>query len=135
MIDVTAPVGLLPADRHAELTRRLLTAERAPRADAYTYNTGAFVHELPTSAVATAAESAADVVRVEVLTPPGALSRDGQRELVAAATDIVTDVAGRPELRQRVWVLLSEAAEGGWGIGGVALGREEFAAARAGAGL
>jgi hypothetical protein len=31
------------------------------------------------------------------------------------------------ELRE-VWVLLTEAAEGGWGIAGTAFGGEEFAA-------
>jgi hypothetical protein len=28
----------------------------------------------------------------------------------------------------RTWVLLTEAAEGGWGIAGAAFGRDEFAA-------
>ncbi len=33
----------------------------------------------------------------------------------------------------RTWVLLTEAAEGGWGVAGVALGRDEFTAPRASA--
>jgi phenylpyruvate tautomerase PptA (4-oxalocrotonate tautomerase family) len=78
--------------------------------------------------VHTAATDRAPVVRIEVLTPPGALNREGQRQLVADATRIVADIAGDATLAGRTWVLLKEAAEGGWGIGGTAFGREEFAA-------
>ncbi len=58
----------------------------------------------------------------------GGLSRDGQRQLVAEATQIVARIAGDPSQASRTWVLLTEAAEGGWGIAGTAFGREEFAA-------
>jgi phenylpyruvate tautomerase PptA (4-oxalocrotonate tautomerase family) len=67
-------------------------------------------------------------VRIQVLTPPGALNRTGQRSFVADATAIVARIAGDPTQTTRTWVLLAEAAEGGWGIGGTAFGREEFAA-------
>jgi len=40
----------------------------------------------------------------------------------------VARIAGDPSQAARTWVLLSEAAEGGWGIAGTAFGREEFAA-------
>ncbi|WP_148616524.1 tautomerase family protein [Nocardioides rubriscoriae] len=136
MIDVTAPAGLLPAATHDTLRRRLgealLRAERAPLAPPFTDHTGVFLHELPPAAVGTAGEPAATVVRVQVTTPPGALDRDGQRELVSAATTAVADAVGDPAQAGRTWVLLTEAAEGGWGVGGVALGHAEFAALRAG---
>ena len=79
-------------------------------------------------AVGTAGGAGARTVRVQVLTPPGALTREGQRSLVAEATRIVADVSGDPSQPARTWVLLTEAAEGGWGIAGTAFGREEFAA-------
>jgi phenylpyruvate tautomerase PptA (4-oxalocrotonate tautomerase family) len=63
-----------------------------------------------------------------VLTPPGALNRASQRSFVADATAIVARIAGDPTQATRTWVLLTEAAEGGWGIAGTAFGREEFAA-------
>ena len=44
------------------------------------------------------------------------------------ATEIVTRISGDPTLAARTWVLLTEAAEGGWGLFGTAFGREEFAA-------
>jgi phenylpyruvate tautomerase PptA (4-oxalocrotonate tautomerase family) len=65
---------------------------------------------------------------VQVITPPGALNRDGQRQLTREATDIVAKIAGDPGLTARTWVILSEAAEGGWGLAGTAFGVEEFTA-------
>jgi hypothetical protein len=37
-------------------------------------------------------------------------------------------ISGDPTQAGRTWVLLTEAAEGGWGLAGTAFGREEFAA-------
>ncbi|MFG2036553.1 4-oxalocrotonate tautomerase family protein [Dactylosporangium sp. NPDC048998] len=133
MIDVYAPADLFPAgaDRElaARLTAALLHAEGvAEPGPAHTNNTGAYVHRMPPEAVHTAATGAARTVRVQVLTPPGVLSREGQKELVAEATRIVTELSGDPTQAGRTWVLLTEAAEGGWGIAGTAYGRAEFAA-------
>jgi phenylpyruvate tautomerase PptA (4-oxalocrotonate tautomerase family) len=134
MIDVSLPADLLPAGADAalaeELAAALLRAEGAPLAEPYLSNTGVYVHRLEPTAVHTAAGAGARTVRVEVLTPPGALTRDGQRELVRAATRIVAEHVGDPSQAERTWVLLREAAEGGWGALGVALGAEEFAALR-----
>ena len=44
------------------------------------------------------------------------------------ATQIVSRISGDASQASRTWVLLTEAAEGGWGIAGTAFGREEFAA-------
>jgi phenylpyruvate tautomerase PptA (4-oxalocrotonate tautomerase family) len=40
---------------------------------------------------------------------------------------IVTRVSGDQTQGSRTWVLLTEAAEGGWGLAGTAFGRQEFA--------
>ena len=108
----------------------MLTAEGAPLVSPYLESTGVFLHE-PAS-VGTGAGADAALVRIHVTTPPGALDRQGQRDLVRAATDAVVAAVGDPAQAARTWVLLAEAAEGGWGISGFALGREEFAALRAG---
>ena len=133
MIDVYAPADLFPAgadrDLAAELTSALLRAEGVINpGPTHTNNTGAYIHRLPPSAVNTAAQGNARTVRVQVLTPPGVLSREGQKQLVADVTQIVGRIAGDPSQGGRTWVLLTEAAEGGWGIAGTAFGREEFAA-------
>jgi phenylpyruvate tautomerase PptA (4-oxalocrotonate tautomerase family) len=51
-----------------------------------------------------------------------------QRQITREATDIVARVAGEPSLATPTWVILSEAAEGGWGLAGTAFGIEEFTA-------
>ena len=81
----------------------------------------------------TAAEPLARAVRIQIITPPGALTRDAQKQLVKDATGILADICGDPSLAKRTWVVLTEAAEGGWGIGGTAFGREEFTALAAAA--
>jgi phenylpyruvate tautomerase PptA (4-oxalocrotonate tautomerase family) len=133
MIDVYAPADLFPGDADAklgdELTHAVLRAEGvATPGPFHLDNTAAFIHRLPGPALCTASTPAARAVRVQVITPPHALDREGQRQLVREATEIVTKAAGAGDEAVRVWVILSEAAEGGWGLAGTAFGAEEFGA-------
>jgi phenylpyruvate tautomerase PptA (4-oxalocrotonate tautomerase family) len=133
MIDVYAPGDLLPSDADRrigqELTMAVLRAEGVTSPGAFHLeNTAAFIHRLAPPAVQTAASAASRTIRVQIITPPGALTRDGQKQLVKDVTGILAAICGDPSQAQRTWVLLTEAAEGGWGIGGIAFGREEFAA-------
>ena len=134
MIDVHLPEGVVPATSHAELAQRLTHAllrwEGNPVASPYSENTAAFIHLLPASSVHTAAQANASAVRVQVITPPGGLDRDGQIGFVGEATRAIADLAGDPTLAERTWVILTEASEGGWGVAGFALGASEFAALR-----
>ena len=138
MIDVYAPSDLLPSgsDRRIgeELTRAVLRAEgvRAP-GPFHLETTAAFIHRMEPATVQTAADAVARVIRVQIITPPGALSRSGQKQLVQDVTAILADICGDPSQARRTWVLLTEATEGGWGIAGTAFGREEFAALAAAA--
>jgi len=130
MIDVYAPDDLFPADADerlgSQLTRAVLRAEGVAEPGPYHLdNTAAFVHRLPRAALSTASTPSARAVRVQIVTPPGALNRDGQRQITREATAIVAEVAGA---QSTVWVILTEAVEGGWGINGTAFGVEEFAA-------
>ena len=133
MIDVYAPAELFPSGADAELgdelTRAVLRAEGvASPGPFHLDNTAAFIHRLPASAISTAATPSARTVRVQVITPPGSLNREGQRQLVREATAIVTRISGDEGQAARTWVILSEAAEGGWGLAGTAFGVEEFTA-------
>jgi phenylpyruvate tautomerase PptA (4-oxalocrotonate tautomerase family) len=133
MIDVYAAADLFPAgsDRQLgeELCKAILRAEGvATPGPFHLNNTAAFIHRMDAPAVQTAATASARCVRVQVVTPPAALSRAGQKQLVREVTEIVARVCGDPAQAGRTWVLLTEAAEGGWGISGTAFGREEFAA-------
>jgi phenylpyruvate tautomerase PptA (4-oxalocrotonate tautomerase family) len=133
MIDVYAAADLFPAgtDRQLgeQLTMAVLHAEGvAVPGPFHLNNTAAYIHRLPPESVQTAATELARTVRVQVITPPAALSRDGQKQLVKSITEIVAKISGDPTQAGRTWVLLTEAAEGGWGMLGTAFGKEEFAA-------
>lgn len=133
MIDVYAAANLFPADADRilgeELTMAVLRAEGVTNPGPFHLNnTAAYIHRMDPRAVHTAAIDSARTVRVQIITPPAALSREGQRQLVKEVTEIVTRISGDPTQASRTWVLLSEAADGGWGLSGTAFGREEFAA-------
>jgi phenylpyruvate tautomerase PptA (4-oxalocrotonate tautomerase family) len=66
--------------------------------------------------------------RRRLVTPPGVLNRAEQKQLLAEATQIIARISGDPGQAARTWVLLTEAAEGGWGIAETAFGKDEFAA-------
>ena len=84
MIDVYAPDGLFPKGTERqlaqELTTALLHAEGvATPGPAHLHNTAAYIHKLETSSVHTAATESAKTVRIQIITPPGALNRAGQK--------------------------------------------------------
>ena len=138
MIDVYAPSGLLPSgtDRRIgeELTGAVLRAEGVSAPSPFHLeNTAAFIHRMDPATLQSAAQAVARAIRVQIITPPGALTRSGQKQLVQEVTKILADICGDPSQAARTWVLLTEAAEGGWGIAGTAYGREEFGALAAAA--
>jgi len=138
MIDVYAPSDLLPPGTERrigeDLTRAVLRAEGVSAPGPFHLeNTAAFIHRMDPSAIQTAAQASARTIRVQIVTPPAALTRSGQKQLVRDVTAILADVCGDPSQAKRTWVLLTEAAEGGWGIAGTAYGREEFGALAAAA--
>lgn len=132
MIDVYARADLFPAgtDRQlgGELTFAVLRAEGVAKPGPFHLNnTAAYIHRMDPHSVHTAATDSPRTVRVQVITPPGALSRESQKQLVKEITEIITKISNDPTQTSRTWVLLTEAAEGGWGLAGTAFGRTEFA--------
>lgn len=132
MIDVYAPENLFPAGSDGKLGHDLamavIRAEGVTSPGPYTLNnTAAFIHRMDAHSIHTAATDSARNVRVQVITPPGALNREGQKQLVKEVTEIIAKISGDPSQAARTWVLLSEAVEGGWGIAGTAYGKAEFA--------
>jgi phenylpyruvate tautomerase PptA (4-oxalocrotonate tautomerase family) len=119
MIDVYAVTGTFRDTRTLaeDLAAAVLRREAVPPIGLFRNNTAAFVHDLPADAMSTAAGDN-DYVRVQVLTPVGALNRDKQIGVVKELTEIVAAAAGDPTLAARTWVLITEAPNGGWGIGG-----------------
>lgn len=130
MIDVYAPQGTF-TDSHQlarDLAHALMTIEGVPPIPMFRQNTAAFIHELPGGAISNV-DSDGDYVRVQVLTNAGALDRDKQLATVAQFTDIVVAASGDEKFRDHVWILLTEAVEGGWGLKGHANTNEELVAA------
>jgi phenylpyruvate tautomerase PptA (4-oxalocrotonate tautomerase family) len=130
MIDIYASAGTF-ADIHrlaADAAATVKSIEKVPDIPMFRKNTAAFVHELPPGAIANV-DGDSDYVRVQVLTNAGALDRDKQIAVVRQLTELVAKAAGDPTLAQRTWVLLSEAAPGGWGLWGHAHSNEELVGA------
>ncbi len=119
MIDVYASAGTF-ADPHslaADLAGTLMKIEQVPDIPMFRQNTAAFIHDLPAGALSNV-EGESNYVRVQVLTNAGALGRDKQVAVVEQFTDLVVQAAGDPAYAKRVWVLLTEAVDGGWGLWG-----------------
>lgn len=133
MIDVYAATGTFPdtSKLAQDLAATLMAIEGVPNIPMFRKNTAAFVHELPSSALANV-DGDSTYARVQVLTNSGALDREKQIAVVRQFTDLIADAAGDSSLTDRTWVLLTEAPEGGWGLWGHAhLNDELVAAARA----
>jgi phenylpyruvate tautomerase PptA (4-oxalocrotonate tautomerase family) len=130
MIDVYAATDTFrdPHQLAADLARTLMTIEGVPDIPMFRHNTAGFVHEMAAPAISNVDGDSA-YVRVQVLTNAGALDREKQLAVVSQFTELVATAAGDPSLADRTWVLLTEAIEGGWGLGGHANTNEELVTA------
>lgn len=130
MIDIYAAKGTF-ANTHqlaigAAATVKMV--EGVPDIPMFRQNTAAFVHELDKANLANV-DGDADHVRVQVLTNAGALDRDKQVAVVRELTNLIAKASGDPGIGERTWVLLTEAASGGWGLWGHAHTNEDLVAA------
>jgi phenylpyruvate tautomerase PptA (4-oxalocrotonate tautomerase family) len=130
MIDVYAAGGTFPDPQALarDLAAAVMRWEQVPDLPLFASNTAAFIHDMDAAAISNVAGDG-NYVRVQVLTPVGVLDREKQLGVVKELTDIVSDAAGDPTLRERTWVLLTESPEGGWGIAGHANTNADIAAA------
>jgi phenylpyruvate tautomerase PptA (4-oxalocrotonate tautomerase family) len=119
MIDIYATAGTF-SDPHAlarDAAATVKSVEQVPDIPMFRKNTAAFVHELREGSLSNV-DGDTNYVRVQVLTNQGALDRAKQMAVVRQLTDLVAAAAGDESLKQRTWVLLTEAVEGGWGLWG-----------------
>jgi phenylpyruvate tautomerase PptA (4-oxalocrotonate tautomerase family) len=133
MIDIYAAAGTFSDARKLAVDAAAIVkaVEQVPDIPMFRQNTAAFVHEMPAGAAANV-DSDGNHVRVQVLTNAGALDRDKQIAVVQRLTELVAAAANDPGLKKRIWVLLTEAAPGGWGLWGHAHTNDELVqAARA----
>jgi phenylpyruvate tautomerase PptA (4-oxalocrotonate tautomerase family) len=119
MIDVYATEGTFtePHQLAVDLARTLMTIEGVPDIPTFRQNTAAFVHTLPDGAISNV-DGESSYVRVQVLTNAGALDRDKQLAVVSQFTELITAAVADTSTSKGTWVLLTEAIEGGWGLGG-----------------
>ena len=130
MIDIFATAGTF-SDPHAlakDAAATVKSIEQVPDIPMFRKNTAAFVHELK-SGLLSNVDGDGNYVRVQVLTNAGALDRPKQIEVVRQLTDLVAKAAGDDSLKQRTWVLLTEAVQGGWGLWGHAHTNDEIVTA------
>jgi phenylpyruvate tautomerase PptA (4-oxalocrotonate tautomerase family) len=130
MIDIYATAGTF-SDPHklaADAAAAVKTVEAVPDIPMFRKNTAAFVHDLPDGSIANV-DGDSNYVRVQVLTNQGALDRAKQLAVVEKLTELVTAASGDPTLKERTWVLLTEAVPGGWGLWGHAHTNEELVGA------
>jgi phenylpyruvate tautomerase PptA (4-oxalocrotonate tautomerase family) len=119
MIDIYATAGTFPDVRRlaADAAAVVKGVEKVPDIPMFRENTAAFIHEMAAGAIANV-DGDGGYVRVQVLTNAGALDREKQIAVVSQLTDLVAAAANDPGLTKRTWVLLTEAAPGGWGLWG-----------------
>ena len=130
MIDVYATAGTF-SDKHrlaTDLATAVMTIEQVPDIPMFRKNTAAFIHDAPAGALSNV-DGDTNYVRIQVLTNAGALDRRKQLAVVERLTNIAAEAADDPALASRTWVLLTEASDGGWGLGGHANTNSELVAA------
>lgn len=133
MIDVYAVAGTFKDTKKlaTELAATLMRIEGVPDIPMFRQNTAAFIHELG-AASASNVDGDNNHVRVQVLTNAGALDRDKQLAVVEQFSALVAVAADDDGLKERTWILLTEAVDGGWGLWGHAHTNDELVqAARA----
>jgi len=130
MIDIFATTGTFkdPHQLAIDAATVVKMVELAPDIPMFRKNTAAFVHELKPETIANV-DGDSNYVRVQVLTNAGALDRAKQLVVVRQLTDLIATAAGDEGLKERTWVLLTEAVAGGWGLWGHAHTNEELVAA------
>jgi phenylpyruvate tautomerase PptA (4-oxalocrotonate tautomerase family) len=130
MIDIYAAIGTFADTRKlaADAAAVVKGVEKVPHIPMFRQNTAAFVHEMAAGSIANVDGDGA-YVRVQVLTNAGALDREKQLAVVSELTDLVVAAANDPGLKKRTWVLLTEAAPGGWGLWGHAHTNDELVGA------
>jgi phenylpyruvate tautomerase PptA (4-oxalocrotonate tautomerase family) len=130
MIDIYATAGTFPDIKKlvTDAAALVKAIEQVPDIPMFRKNTAGFMHETAAAAISNV-DGDSNYVRVQVLTNAGALDRDKQIALVEQMTDLIAKAANDPELKARTWVLLTEAAPGGWGLWGHAQTNEELVSA------
>jgi phenylpyruvate tautomerase PptA (4-oxalocrotonate tautomerase family) len=136
VIDVTYPAGALnPAAQAAvaaQLTDILMEIEGTRGIAAIAAGTWLLLHEAGPNTLAVGGKFSPGRYRVEIATPEGTLSLPQKAELIRRVTDALLHIQGvEPDTAQRarIYCLINEIPDGGWGFVGQSITRE-YAQAR-----
>jgi phenylpyruvate tautomerase PptA (4-oxalocrotonate tautomerase family) len=137
VIDVTYPAGTFNAEAQeavaAQLTDILMEIEGTKGIAAIAAGTWLLLHEVAPNTIAVGGKFAPGRVRVQVAVPEGVLNLKQKVELISRVTDALLKIQGiEPDANQRarIYCLISEIPDGGWGFLGIAITREYSAARR-----
>ena len=138
VIDVTYPAGALNQEAQAavaaQLTDILMEIEGTKGIAAIAAGTWLLLHEAQPDTVAVAGKFSPGRYRVQIATPEGTLSMAQKAELISRVTDALLKIDGVAEpdaaQRARIYVLISEIPDGGWGFVGLAITKEYSAKRR-----
>jgi phenylpyruvate tautomerase PptA (4-oxalocrotonate tautomerase family) len=131
VIDVTYPAGSLSREAReavaAQLTDILMEIEGTKGIAAIAAGTWLLLHEANPDTVAVGGKFSPGRYRVEIATPAGTLNLPQKAELIRRVTDALLKIEGvEPDAAQRarIYCLVNEIPDGGWGFTGLAITRE-----------
>ena len=102
-----------------DLTTNLLKAEGAPNTEFFRSVTWVLINERPAALTYAGDKSDAGVVKLDVVTPEGALNDERREQMIQAGTATLREAFGiADEDALKVWVLCRDVGDGGWGAGG-----------------
>lgn len=102
-----------------DLTTNLLKAEGAPNTEFFRSVTWVLVNERPAELTYAGDRPGAGVIKLDVVTPEGALDEDRRALMIEAGTATIREAFGvADEDALKVWVLCRDVVDSGWGAGG-----------------
>src|SRR5436190_22739240 len=123
VIDVTYPAGTLNQEAQtaiaAQLTDIVMEIEGTKGIAEIAAGTWLRLHESKPNTVAVGGKFSPGRYHVEIATPVGTLNLSQKAELIQRVTDALLRIEGTepdPAQRARVYCLLSEIPDGGWGF-------------------
>jgi phenylpyruvate tautomerase PptA (4-oxalocrotonate tautomerase family) len=136
-IDVIYPAGALSQEAQAavaeQLTDIIMEIEGTKGNAAIAAGTWLLLHEAAENTIASGGKFAPGRYRVRVEVPAGALSVEQKADLVRRITDAILQIEGVKDdaaQRARIYCLINEIPDGGWGFAGQVFTRERIEAIR-----
>lgn len=131
VIDVTYPAGALSQKAQeavaAQLTDIIMEVEGTKGIAAIAAGTWLLLHEANPNTIAVGGKFSPGRYRVEIATPTGTLNMSQKAEVIRRVTDTLLQIEGvesNVAQRARIYCLINEIPDGGWGFVGQAITRE-----------